>query len=127
MNRVTIVLFAIAVFVSTCAAGIAQPSQPHQVRVTEKSTKKLALQANNPSAYRTVAECYRKLHDDYQAKATAEMGEWTRRAEHPWMKNPSADSAHGLYEYYRDKAAKMSELSSKYRIMADSTPDTTGK
>lgn len=112
MNRV-VILFGAAVVAATCTAGGAEHPSTNHTRVTEKAAKEMARQAKSPEEYLATAEYYRRLHDDYEGKATAEKAEWILRAQHPWLKNPSSDSARGLYEYYSDKAAKMTELSSK--------------
>lgn len=116
-------LFVATAFVMTCAAGIAQQPPASHIRVTEKTAKKMAQTAKTPEQYRATAECYRELHDDYENKANIEKSQWILESQrYPWLKNPSPESARGLYEYYNSKTVKMSALSSKYSKMADSAP-----
>lgn len=126
MKRIVILFVAVA-FVALCMFSTAQQPRLSHIRLNERAAKKMAREAKSPEEYRAAAEYYRELHDDYDNKAKAEKAEWIRRSEQPWLKNPSPESARGLYEYYHDKAAKFSELSSKYSKMAEPAVVSTSR
>lgn len=85
----------------------------------------MTRKAKFPEQYRSVAESYQELHNEYLENVNAENLELMRREQcttRVCAKYPTpADSARSLYEYYRYKAREMSDLSSKYSKMAVAT------
>jgi hypothetical protein len=109
-------LAAVPAFAQSSPATAESQPTPAQV-------KQMAREAQTPQQFAALADYYQAQSRTYSRMASAEMTEWSRRAEmvtplsEKWPR--PADSARNLSEYYRYKAEKLAATAAQYSRMAD--------
>jgi hypothetical protein len=83
----------------------------------------MTREAQTPQQFAALADYYQAQSRAYSRMASAEMTEWSRRAEmaaplsEKWPR--PADSARNLSEYYRYKAEKLAATAAHFSQLAD--------
>lgn len=105
------------VIAAMCLTGAALPAQPRDhAHFTRSELRRLIRNAHTDEQYQTLATCFRALETHFRRKAADQDQEYQRlRFRTLPAKYPTpADSAKGLRDYYRYRAAQADVMAAKF-------------
>jgi hypothetical protein len=118
----TAVLLVGSAVLPFCPAYAHSMTGSSDMALVQTDTAQQVKQAHSAGDYRALAVQFRQQEQVYRAKAAEEKTEWERRQQNTVSiaaKYPRpVDSAHYLYDYYSQKADRMSKTAAEYEARA---------